>query len=427
MAEYKDRERFIPFQKTEIVQLLCNDVFFKPLEKKKFKSLCKLIECIYHFQFHKKIEFLKDNYYPLNPDKMTKTKKVYSDDEIKKCEKNLLKKFKEILNDANYEQITQDDLKYAMEKESLFKINLFVDFNDFENQLIYRKGLRKEKTEIKRFFGKNKISIIEVFDRVAMLIKFKDEKYFASQNRKDLKFKPASMIIKLFKNIPKADMEMMLPNTQVRMKFKDILLMIGCALGGGVVVALKASAGLIAMLSVLWFLTRSFIITGGSVPSIGPTEISYMVGGVSALAAICAFLFNHWNSYKNRKIKFMKVLGDNLYFKNLDNNAGVFHQIINDAEEEECKEAILGYFFLIRSENGLTISDLDNVIEQWFEKEHDTFIDFEIKDAVRKLKELELCQTKEKNEKGEEIWKAIPLDDACIKLDNTWDNYFQFN
>ena len=38
----------------------------------------------------------------------------------------------------------------------------------------------------------------------------------------------------------------------------------------------------------------------------------------------------------------MKALSDNLYFKNLDNNAGVFHTLIDAAEEEDIKEALPG-------------------------------------------------------------------------------------
>ena len=49
------------------------------------------------------------------------------------------------------------------------------------------------------------------------------------------------------------------------------------------------------------------------------------------------FLFKQISKYKNRKIKFMKALSDNLYFKNLDNNAGVFYHLIDAAEEEEFK------------------------------------------------------------------------------------------
>ncbi|HCS80068.1 MAG TPA: DUF3754 domain-containing protein, partial [Alteromonas macleodii] len=32
-----------------------------------------------------------------------------------------------------------------------------------------------------------------------------------------------------------------------------------------------------------------------------------------------SFIFKEWTKFKNRKIRFMKALSDNLYFKNLDN------------------------------------------------------------------------------------------------------------
>ncbi|MDM8537322.1 TMEM143 family protein [Desulfobacterales bacterium HSG17] len=427
MAEYQDRERFIPFQKSEIIRLLCKDIGIDSDNHTKFQCLCRLMESIYHFEFHKKTKYLKENYYPLDPDKDTRTTKNYSSEEIKSCENNFLIKFREILNDANYEQISEEDISYAMKEESLFKINLFVDFDDFENQLIFSRGVNNEKISLKKWLVKKESVEIPVFERVALLIKFKDADYFKSKKRKDLKFEPGTMIVKLFKNIPKADMEMLFPNTQVRMRPQDIFLIAGSALGGGAAVVLKAGAGLIAMFTVLWLMARSFVMTGGELPRLGPAEISGMVGGISALAAISAFLVKQWSNYKNRKIKFMKVLGDNLYFKNMDNNSGVFLHIINDAEEEECKEAILGYYFLLCSENGLTEAQLDDKIETWFEKKHNILIDFEIKDALEKLQKLELCKTSSQNEAGEDILIAVSLDDACKKLDYTWDNFFQFN
>ncbi|MCP4353226.1 MAG: DUF3754 domain-containing protein [Desulfobacterales bacterium] len=425
MAEYEDRERFIPFQKSEIIRLICEEGTLSNEDQDKFRMFCKILESIYHFEFHTKAEELKKNYFPLNPDRDTRMIREYSDRDIRKCEDNLLEKFKEILNNANYEEVTEKDLEYAVEKESLFNISLFIDFDDFESQLIFRRGVKQKKIVFRKWFFKKLEADIPIFERVAMLVKFKDKAYFETKKRKNLKFAPGTMIIKLFKNIPKADIEMLFPNTQVRMRLKDILMMGGTAIGGGVAVFLKAGAGLIAMASVFWFMTRSFVSTGGELPSLGPAEISGMVGGASALAAIGAFLVKQWNSYKNRKIQFMKTLGDNLYFKNLDNNAGVFHHITDDAEEEECKEAILAYYFLLKSENGLTEPDLDGFIEQWFEKTQNVMVDFEIKDALRKLKELELCRTSQQN--GQDVYQAVSLDSACERLDYIWDNYFQFN
>jgi hypothetical protein len=96
-------------------------------------------------------------------------------------------------------------------------------------------------------------------------------------------------------------------------------------------------------------------------------------------------LFKQINKFKNRKIKFMKALSDNLYFKNLDNNTGVFHHLADTAEEEEFKEAILAYYFLLTSDRDLTTTELDETIERWFESRHNCIVNFEIEDALRKL------------------------------------------
>ena len=264
-----------------------------------------------------------------------------------------------------------------------------------------------------------------MYDRVALIIKYKDEAYFKALKRDGLNFAPGTMIVKLFKNIPKWDLEMLFPNAQVRMKLKDKLLMGGVAVGGGISVMLKASAGLIAMASILWLMARSVITRGGEMPGLGPVEISGMVGGMTALAAIGAFLFKQWSSYKNRKIKFMKMLGDNLYFKNLDNNAGVFYHIIADAEEEEFKEALLGYSFLLKAEAGLSARALDDAIEAWFKEVYGVPIDFEIEDALGKLERLQLCKITGKDDTGAPLWTAVALPEACERLDRRWDNFFQ--
>ena len=86
-----------------------------------------------------------------------------------------------------------------------------------------------------------------------------------------------------------------------------------------------------------------------------------------ALAGMSDWYFvNQINSFRNRKLRFMQTLTRNLYFKNLDNNAGVIFRLINDAEEEESKEALLAYFFLLVSGAERTAEQLDTDIENWF-------------------------------------------------------------
>ena len=117
----------------------------------------------------------------------------------------------------------------------------------------------------------------------------------------------------------------------------------------------------------------------------------------------------------------MKTLSDNLYFKNLDNNMGVFYHLIDAAEEEEVKEAVLAYYFLLTANERLTKKELDRRIENWLAEKWNCQIDFEIGDAVNKLERLELIH----NDAG--YLRCLPLGDAKRQLDSIWDNFFQYN
>jgi hypothetical protein len=54
-----------------------------------------------------------------------------------------------------------------------------------------------------------------------LYVKYKGQAYFDQQNCKDLFFIPGSTLIKLFQDVPSADLEMLFPNTKVRMNTID--------------------------------------------------------------------------------------------------------------------------------------------------------------------------------------------------------------
>lgn len=117
----------------------------------------------------------------------------------------------------------------------------------------------------------------------------------------------------------------------------------------------------------------------------------------------------------------MKALADNLYFKNLDNNAGVFHTLVDAAEEEDVKEALLAYTFLLKANTAMSAEQLDKRIEQWFNEQHNCQLDFEIDDALNKLVKLELVNQQD------DVYTAVDLDKAKQRLDTRWDDYFKFS
>jgi hypothetical protein len=66
-------------------------------------------------------------------------------------------------------------------------------------------------------------------------------------------------------------------------------------------------------------------------------------------------------------------------------------------------------------------------IEDWFTATCATPIDFEIDDALEKLKRLNLCKQTGTDHNGLPVWRAVPLSETCERLDFVWDHFFQMH
>lgn len=413
MQQSIKNDRFIPVRKADLVNACAQRNDLSGAEQDAFRELCQIMISTLHFDYHKTLEVLKDSYAPFDPNLDTLPIEVLSSTEVEDKQRLFADTFANVLNAANFEKVTEQDLQEALEEESLFKVRLAVEFDDFDEVVFYRRGEYQKTETITSLFGMRKRELTFTnYDKVAVYIKFKDADYFEQNNINTQNFDPGSTIIKLFQNVPKADLEMLFPNSEVRMRTLDKAIIGGSALVGGTVVfatKLGATMLLLGSLFSYWLGLSNKDVT------IGTQELIALGAGAGVLGG---FIFKEWSKFKNRKLKFMKALADNLYFKNLDNNAGVFHHLIDSAEEEECKEAILAYYFLLISDTALTSKKLDTKIEEWFTDKFSFNIDFEVEDALAKLTRFGVVSTEN------DRYQALPLSDAKAKLDATWDGYF---
>jgi len=397
---------FIPFRKHDIVEMCLKDNLLSDQETE-FRHLSSMLSSIYHFEYHNIIESLKDSYALIDPD--SDTRKPLAT-ELDKCD-NFSVLLNTLLEKANYERITEDELNQALNESSLFKIRLHVDFDDFEEVLLFCRGESIREEKVPQWLGLSSKTITFInYDRVVVYIRLSKD-YQESKN--SLPFsKPGATLLKLFQNVPKADLEMLFPNTQVRMRTIDkLLIAIPALISGSIVLTTKLGAALILLGSLLgfWFgLSQQPV-------ELNKTTILVLLAGMTTLGG---YLWKQFSNFKNRKLRFMQSLTQNLYFKNLDNNAGVFHRLANDAEEEEGKEALLAYYFLLISKPLLSKSELDRQIETWLLEKWHCAIDFEIDDAVTKLLNIGLIK------KTDNTLVAISIAEAIRVLDQRWDNYF---
>jgi hypothetical protein len=101
----------------------------------------------------------------------------------------------------------------------------------------------------------------------------------------------------------------------------------------------------------------------------------------------------------------------------------VLFRLLDEAEEQECGEALMAYFFLWQHApvQDWTGQDLEDFIELYLEKHANIEVDVEMEDALAKLESLRLV------DKAGEHYRAQPMDRAIEMLDWTWDNYFKHN
>src|SRR6185437_10751292 len=114
------------------------------------------------------------------------------------AQERLVEELTALAEAAHFERISADDLDRAFVEESLVKVRLEADFDDFEDVVFYRRGVRTREEQVKRWFGLRRTNItFTSYGKVLVYVKFKDAAHFQAKGKNvdDLPFGPGSMII----------------------------------------------------------------------------------------------------------------------------------------------------------------------------------------------------------------------------------------
>ncbi|MEN2415421.1 TMEM143 family protein [Flavobacterium mesophilum] len=404
-------EHYIPFNKDFLLEQQIAAFAKNAEEETDLKKLFDIIEHYYHYESFNLNKNLKQNYALFDPDLSKKERKQF----IGKIDFSVFKEtLLQVLERGNYYKIDQKALDEAFNDSDLIGLNLSIDFNAFKDFELYARGHHKAKEKIKKYFFWKKEIEIEYYDRVLVYLNYSDEDFL---NKKKVKLgkmpiDPGSIALKIFKRVPKNDLETIFPNAIPRMSIKDkMLLWVPGIFGGISLLSAKVIPALINM--------SNAYETGETIDLLNSkTSLNQ---GLIALGILAAYCFRQYNNFINKKIRYSKLLSDSLYFKNLGNNSGAFYSLLNSSEEEVMKETILAYSFLYKSDKPLTAKELDDEIESWFKTQLKTDLDFDVNDALFKLKSIGLGI--ENNGK----WTVLPVRESLITIDELWDNVFEYN
>jgi hypothetical protein len=325
----------------------------------------------------------------VNLDGITRDGDEHSDEEF-------LELFESTLVRANYRRLDLETLKQAVTAPNEMGLNYIPDFSLFEHLRVYVRGDSKIPRVVRTLrtrFRKETV-VYNGYQRLVVAIKFRPVKHLGDYVRSDV------LYLRMFKDVPHVDMEMHLPEqgTKVRMRLIDKAQIASPLAVGLPTMAIKLMGMSLFALSTL---------------NLGALMLAPLSAGV-----------NSFFGFQRAKQRHLHRMIRHLYYLTLANNASVINRLIDSAEEEETKEALLAYFMLWQGADDSQPWDqtrLDAHVEAFLRERAGVNIDFEIGDALHKLHRLGLIHCGPDGQ-----ITALPIADALSTLDQQWDNYFRF-
>ncbi|MBN2624779.1 MAG: DUF3754 domain-containing protein [Acidimicrobiales bacterium] len=397
-------ERFVPRRVGQVTDELVALPWDDPADAERFRVLSRLVAALAQVDLHDREEAVIDAW-------------AQTEAGDAQAAAALREALSTLLDGANYVPVTMDELNEAMARESLIPLRLEVDLDDYTDLLVYRRGGRRETVQVPKWKGlRSEERTITVEDRVVVLTRIKPRSWFEERgiDPAERNLVPGQVSLKQFQDVPRADIEMLLPSTQVRFRPIDTLLVGLPALASGIVVLttkLLPTIGLAVVLLGAWLGLRD------DEPELDQGALVVLFGG---LVTIGGFLVRQWSKLKNRRLAYLKTLSETLYFRTLADGPGVLHTLLYSAGQQHVLEVVLAYRFLLAAPDGANAHDLDADVERWLRATCHREIDFEVDAALTELDDLGLV-----DRDGDRV-RAVPPPTALTRLDRRWDQIFRF-
>ena len=397
LVQHEDqRETFIPLRHDDMIRLLVQQLEWGEKEPV-FSDLCVRLYNVFHAEHLSTLLAVETIYSPLDPD--CELLKVGPNDElaIEQRTSRLFDSLGELLNSAHYQQISHDELLNAIQLSSQWGIKLDIDFSVFDRLEVYARGYRMVEVERRRWQKLYRKETIELPQFHRLMLAFRVNADFDSPQDLESGF----VYLKIFKNIPESELEVLLPGTKVKLSPLD---------RGKIILPTISGAA-----PTIYKIYRGAIVIGLGL------SLTNIYSAIIVLSAFVGYIAKSVLTYFRTKDKYQFELTKNLYVKNLDNNAGVLYRILNEAREQELCETILSYAMLWqhREKSGMASEKLDEIAEGFIEEHTGFDVNFEVHDAVAKLGRLGLAT---QDEQGN--WIATPLDEASESLNENWTSLF---
>ncbi|RCV18680.1 hypothetical protein SEVIR_3G334800v4 [Setaria viridis] len=223
---------------------------------------------------------------------------------------------------------------------------------DEEEPELFVERIRLEKIELSMKNLMSKMTIQEpTFDRMIVVYR-----------RAGTKTKPdRGIFVKHFKNIPMADMEIVLPEkknpTLTPMDWVKFLI--------------SAVIGLVTLVGSL---------------EMPKADVWVVIAILSGVIGYCAKIYF---TFQQNMTIYQNLITKSMYDKQLDSGKGTLLHLCDDVIQQEVKEVIICYYILME-QGKATVQDLDLRCEELIKDEFGAECNFDVHDAIQKLEKLSI-------------------------------------
>jgi hypothetical protein len=418
-AAPEQRDRVIAARKPDIIEGLVAEGRLDQAGQAELRQLARRLGAILHYQYFEELDRLREAYFPFDPE--TDLKAGGPAKNLDAAYRRLSEEFVRILTDANFIEITHDEISRAFAERTLVRVKIKAPVEDYRDIRMFRRGHHTETIEVPFWFGLRRRPLeVAVYDDVVLMVATRPDgvkpasalKALASIRRGEKKIRGGAVLLKYFRHIARADLKALFPNVRVVLSLTDHFTLGVPAIVGGVPILIK-----LASTATVLFLVAGFYL--GLTGTVGDHDVERALAALSGLFALGAFLLQQWGNFHRQSLIHQKQLTDNIYYRNVNNNSGIFNYLIGEAEEQDWKEALLAYYGLLTAAEPLTREALKARIEALLAHAFGVATDFEIDDALARLKRLDLV-----SEAGGRF-AAPPLAEARARLDKEWEGFLQ--
>lgn len=374
--------RFIPLTRQAVIADLCN----MPDDDGERSAFVRLAHRLHKHrsQAYRKLAMeLRQVYLPFSPDRDTVRALALSPEERQVAEERLASLTAHLLDRANYQRVSSQELDEILSAQSPYSLRIEVDLSEYDELQVYTRETYVVERTVRRpetgYILKSRYDE-RVYRRLFVLLKLKPDDARAEEIARSEKISlkkamarvkrrrrglppdlsPDSVYVKVFKDLSQHDLQILFPLRTVQFRPFDKIKFYATAGGGTLFGAVSASGKLLA--------ATNPIAAAGT-----------LVAFVGLVGRQVAKFFNQRNLY-------MMELSQKLFFHNLANNRAAITLLLDRAEEEEVKEDLITlYYFQGERFGDEELAARKRKIEETLAERYNIAVDFELPDALARL------------------------------------------